>query len=115
MPDKLQSWSVRRQDGNLTRSVAVNDLIKLVKKKEVRHQGKKSQARSPFTEKEYEFLMAQLEYHLDMAKQFFGASIIKYQYIMGARIDDSSKALSCNLKAISNTSMNHFSLLTHLC
>ena len=34
---------------------------------------------------------------------------------MGARIDDSSKALSCNLKANSNTSMNHFSLLTQLC
>ena len=35
MPDKLQSWLIRRQDGNPTQSVAVNDLIKLVKKKEV--------------------------------------------------------------------------------
>ena len=115
MPDKLQSWSVRRKDGNPTQSVAVNDFVKLVKKKEVPHQGKKSQARSPFTEKEYKFFMAQLECHSDLAKRFFGASIIKYQYIMGARIDDSSKALSCNLKANSNTFMNHFSLLTQLC
>ena len=63
MPDKITPWSVWRQDGNPTRSVAVNNLIKLVKKKEVRKQGKKSQARSPFTEKEFEYLMALLEAH----------------------------------------------------
>ena len=34
---------------------------------------------------------------------------------MGARIDDSSKALYYKLKANPNTSMNHFSLLTQLC
>ena len=33
MPDKLQSWNIRREEGNPTRLVAVNDLIKLVKKK----------------------------------------------------------------------------------
>ena len=34
---------------------------------------------------------------------------------MGARIDDSSKALNYNLKLNPNTSMNHLSLLTQLC
>ena len=115
MPDKIQSWSIRRKDGNPTWSVSVNDLIKLVKKKEVRHQGKKSQAWSPLTENEYESLVGLLKSHPDLLKQFFGAGIIKYQYIMGAHINDSLKALDCNLKGNTNTSMAHFSLLTHLC
>ena len=34
---------------------------------------------------------------------------------MGARIDDSSKALSCNLKPNPNETMNHLSVLTQLC
>ena len=61
MPDRITTWSVRRQDGNPTQSVAVNNLIKLVEKKEVQKQGKRSQARSPFTKKEYKYLMALLE------------------------------------------------------
>ena len=89
MPDKLQSLNIRRQEGNPIRLVAVNDLVKLVKKKEVRHQGKESQARTPFTEKEYKHRMPYLESNSNLSKQFFGASIIKYQYMMGACIDDS--------------------------
>ena len=69
MPDKLSPWNVCRQEGNPTRSVVVNNLIKLVKKKEVRKQGKKSQARSPFTKKEYEYLMALLEANENLSKE----------------------------------------------
>ena len=111
MPDKLQSWNIRRQKGNPIRLMAVNNLIKLVKRKEVRHQGKKSQARTPFTEKEYKYLMACLESHPNLSKRFFGSTIIKYQYIMGARIDDSSKALGTyNTKMFSPVSLFRFSL-----
>ena len=35
MPGTLQPWFIRRQDGNPTQLVVVNDLIKSVKKKEV--------------------------------------------------------------------------------
>ena len=69
MPDRLSPWNVKRHEGNPTRSVVVNNLIKLVKKKEVRKQGKKSQARSPFTEKEYEYLMALLEANENLSKE----------------------------------------------
>ena len=61
MSDRLETWSVRREEGNPTKSIPVNDLIKLVKKKEVRHQGKESQARGPFIEDEFEFVMEQFE------------------------------------------------------
>ena len=40
MPNKLIGWNVVTQTGNPTRSVPVNQLIKDVKKAEVRRQGK---------------------------------------------------------------------------
>ena len=42
--------------GNPIKSIAANNLMKIVEKKEVRRQGKPSQARKPFTEDEYEFV-----------------------------------------------------------
>jgi hypothetical protein len=45
MPNKNVKWNVESQTGNPTMSVAVNDLIKKIKKAEVRKQGKKSNAK----------------------------------------------------------------------
>ena len=45
MPNKNTQWCVRNKCGNPTRSTLVNELIKMMKKKEVRKQGKPSQAR----------------------------------------------------------------------
>lgn len=47
MPNRLSTWNAIMHSGNPTRSVPVNNLIKAVKKKEVRRQGKPSQARRP--------------------------------------------------------------------
>jgi hypothetical protein len=44
MPNKLASWNSLIRCGNPTRSIPVNELIKAVKKKEVRKQGKQSAA-----------------------------------------------------------------------
>jgi hypothetical protein len=44
MPHWLVTWNEITMAGNPTRYVAVNDLIKAVKKKEVRKQGKASKA-----------------------------------------------------------------------
>ena len=51
MPNKLMSWNELANPpvGNPTKSILVDDLIKRVKKKEVRKQDKPSQARKPFT------------------------------------------------------------------
>jgi len=59
MPNKLMPWNAlaNRPVGNPTKSIAANNLMKIVEKKEVRRQGKPSQARKPFTEDEYEFVM----------------------------------------------------------
>jgi hypothetical protein len=45
MPNKNAHWNVQTQTGNPTMSSAVNDLIKKIKKAEVRKQGKKSNAK----------------------------------------------------------------------
>ena len=53
MPNRLAHWDVRTSSGNPTKSVKVNDLIKLVKKKEVRKQGTMSTARRPMVVAEF--------------------------------------------------------------
>jgi hypothetical protein len=45
MPHKNMHWNVSTEMGNPTKSVAVNDLMKQVRKMEVRKQGKKSNAK----------------------------------------------------------------------
>ena len=53
MPNRLMPWNEQTRNGNPTRSTAVNDLIKAVKKQEVRKEGKKSSARRPMALAEF--------------------------------------------------------------
>ena len=53
MPNHQTGWDVLTNSGNPTKFVKINDLIKTVKKKEVRQQGKPSLARWPLEESEY--------------------------------------------------------------
>ena len=52
------SWNVLAVSpvGNPAKSIVVNNVIMIVKKKEVRRQGKRSQVRKLFTKDEYEFV-----------------------------------------------------------
>jgi hypothetical protein len=59
MPNKLMAWNALVQQGNPTRSIEVNELIKKMKKKEVRKQGKKSTARRGLNHEEF-LLMLEL-------------------------------------------------------
>lgn len=49
MPNRLIPWYSGRNEGNPTRSIEINNLIKRVKKKEVRKQGAASQSRRAIT------------------------------------------------------------------
>ena len=49
MPDRVIVWSVRAKTGNPTRSKEINELIKYVKKAEVRRIGKHSNVKKPIT------------------------------------------------------------------
>jgi hypothetical protein len=52
-PNRLMVWSAGCNEGNPTRNVEINDLIKRVKKKEVRKQGVASQTQRAITELEF--------------------------------------------------------------
>ena len=60
---------------NPTKYAAVNDLISLVKKKEVRKQGKKSQARKQFEQPEFEKIIDLLEENFDEEARCFASAV----------------------------------------
>ena len=67
----------------------------IVKKKEVRRQGKRSQVRKPFTEDEYEFATRKMDsYGEEQVRHFF--IYLQASISMIGRIDDTSKLLSEN-------------------
>jgi hypothetical protein len=70
MPNKLSKWNPIAQNGNPTKSVEVNELIKRVKNKEVRKQGKPSQARRPLEPGELEQTFEILNSYGDITKKY---------------------------------------------
>jgi hypothetical protein len=61
MPNCLIEWSRTQEEGNPTRSIEINDLIKRVKKKEVRQQGAASKTRRPMKEAKFRLLIEVLK------------------------------------------------------
>jgi hypothetical protein len=60
MPNRLMPWNSQTNSGNPTRSTQVNDLIKRIKKKEVRKEGKRSSARRAMNIEEFGALVERL-------------------------------------------------------
>ena len=98
MPNKLTAWNVMTSSGNPSRSIVVNDLIKVVKKKEVRKQGKGSQARRPIEAAEFEQTVHLLEQSDDLKRKYMVATAAKFQYAMVARVDDTAHFKEEDLK-----------------
>ena len=115
MPDKHEKWNRRLMSGNPTMSPEVNDVLKEVKRLEVRRMGKPSQARAAFTVKEYSNIMEAIEAINDVAVRLFLSAIFRYQYNMGARIDDSSKKLWKNLKRTMAEEHSLYYVISKLC
>jgi hypothetical protein len=88
MPNRLMPWNEQTRSGNPTRSTAVNDLIKAVKKQEVRKEGKKSSARRPMALVEFVAMIERFRNDpLDLCKHTLAAYFI-FQCNMVARVDD---------------------------
>jgi hypothetical protein len=93
-PDRLMEWSTGREEGNPTRSIEVNNLIKRVKQKEVRKQGVVSQTRRPMTEREFRLLHAVLRDPKHNAIWRYGMSaMINFQFHVIGRSDDTTQVL----------------------
>ena len=93
-PNRLMEWSSGRNEGNPTRSIEINNLIKRVKKKEVRKQGVASQTRRPMTEREFRMLHTILRDPKNIPMWRYGMSaMINFQFHVIGRIDDTTQLL----------------------
>ncbi len=102
MPNKLMAWNAIAQVGNPTRSVEVNELIKTVKKQEVRKQGKLSTARRAITHPKFLRMLDYLKEDEDAMRKYGLPSLFVFQYNLIARIDDTCQFLVSNLTASSD-------------
>jgi hypothetical protein len=92
MPNRIPAWNVLTLSGNPTKSILVNDLIKAVKKHEVRKEGVESKACRPLELSEYENLML-LTSQLNSKPLRYGLSAFyKFQFAMIARGDGGENA-----------------------
>ena len=100
-PNRLMGWNDLTGVGNPTKSRQLNDLIKLVKKKEVRGQGVPSQARRPIRANEYCRVIRILKDESDEGNIFWKYGIpalMNFQFHLLTRIDCATQALVANLK-----------------
>jgi hypothetical protein len=93
MPNKLIGWNVMTNSGNPTRSIIVNDLIKSVKKLEVRRQGKPSQAKRASTTPEFRLSLRLWEGDGGFQSKYRWTTLKKLQFAIIGRVDD-----TCNLE-----------------
>ena len=105
MPNRLASWNVESKTGNPTKSVPVNDMIKIVKRAEVRQKGKESQARRALTPQEFARMLNILcdNNENDLFRKYLVPSLTKFQFHMIGRIDDCCQFFANNLTAPSGT------------
>ena len=103
MPNR-EKWSVTRTEGNPTQSREVNNLLKNVKKKEARKQGAKSRTRRAMIDQDFtnlhDFLSradndddgaGRTTRHASYWKRYGTSAIVKFQFHLMARIDDSTQ------------------------
>ena len=96
MPNRLMVWNEISNVGNPTRCAEINDLIKKVKKKEVRKQGVPSRARRALSHEEFKACHATLKAHgrncetdsFDLIWNFGCVASLNYQFHMMSRVDD---------------------------
>lgn len=89
MPNRNMVWNMQTNQGNPTRSADLNDFIKDVKKKEVRKQGKPSQARRALTEAEFRQVVKYVRRQGNgYTHKYNLAAYYIFQFHMVARVDD---------------------------
>ena len=107
MPNRLIVWSTTRNEGNPTRSNEINDLLKRVKRKEVRKQGVSPKCRRAITEREFRLLLTVLQAANSeiavatnpIVLRFGLPALLNFQFHLIARIDDTTQVLLSNLRA----------------
>jgi hypothetical protein len=87
MPNRLMPWNAVSGQGNLTRSIEVNTLIKKVKKKEVRKQGVASKAGHAVTHDEFRRMHSILREKNDASRCYDGIPSLLTKQMMAKRAE----------------------------
>lgn len=90
IPNKHTQWNEISKVGNPTKSLDVNEMIKRVRQKEVRKQGKKSFARRPLRETEFREILTRLRQSDDIIVKYGIPALLVFQFHLIGRIDDCS-------------------------
>jgi hypothetical protein len=88
MPHKTAAWNTETQFGNPTKSKEVNDLVKYMKKNEVRNKGQQSKAKRPLTQQEYRKALAILFSKTTFPLRYRLPAMMKLQYNLITRSDE---------------------------
>ena len=107
MPNRISCWDSINKTGNPTKSRLVNDLIKLVKRAEVRRIGKPSSTKRPLTQEEFRHVLLVFFNKGDFQFRYRYCTMLKYQYHLIARCDD--LGIFCTLDLHGHNNLN-FSL-----
>lgn len=99
MPNRLATWNSLAAVGNPTRSIEVNNFIKMIKKKEVRKQGKATSARRPLEKSEFVEMQRYFRSRRDFHRAFRVPAFAKLQFSLIARVDDMANFETADLKA----------------
>jgi hypothetical protein len=99
MPNRNVQWNMESQTGHPTISVAVNDLIKTIKKAEVRKLGKKSNAKRDMKRAEFRKCLRLLEAERgNFLKCHPVTTMLKHQFHIIGRADDISNLETIDLR-----------------
>jgi hypothetical protein len=106
MPNRA-AWDCVRGSGNPTRSRDVNEVIKAVKKLQVRRVGKATQTKRAMTQEEFIELLTFFSSKTDFQYRYRYSTMMKYQYHLIARCDDLANFRIRDLRAHSDPVLAH--------
>ena len=93
LPDRIQAWNSVSSTGNATRSKVVNDFIKYVRKMEVSRVAKESNAKQAMKMAQFRAALKNFESKNDFEYKYRLTKMMKYQYHLIARCDDTANFL----------------------
>jgi hypothetical protein len=106
MPNRLDGWQTGSNDGNPTKCAEVNDFVKYLKKLKARKQGAASQTRRPMVEGKFRRLHEVFKSyggpHSSAVWKYGMPALIKFQFHMIARIDDTTQVIMDHIRVHDN-------------
>ena len=113
MPDRVTGWNTQAAAGNPTKSTTVNDILKFVKKMEVRRNALPSKAKDPLMMHHFRAALRVLEVDPNNFNNFYRFTcMMKFQYHLIGRCDDMGNFLIRDIHSHSNPNLALVALQT---